>query len=208
MKRSVVFRPDGKISTSRGLAGSSSNAERRAYGACPSRCFLSIIFQRVTMMALTLIVMMALLYPATSFILPATRRGPYPTSASSTSLRATKDLIEKPKFLVEKLGNQPTWGLFKKKEEVALVDIISIVGRFTKREDFYEGVGYPRTMGGDFTLLTKESFFEKISKKKFVRWPLDTEGRLVGYDKFLGNEKEFEKLVQQVKSSPASMVRV
>ena len=38
-----------------------------------------------------------------------------------------------------KLAVQPTWNILNKKEEATVGDLISILGRFDKRQDFLEG---------------------------------------------------------------------
>ena len=74
---------------------------------------------------------------------------------------------------------KPTWGLLTNRNTPSptVMDIVSVLGRFKERGDFYEGIGYQRPKEG---LLTNITFYESISKRKFTNWPVDSKGVLIG----------------------------
>eukprot|EP01041_Mallomonas_annulata_P003266 gene3266-6463_t len=97
------------------------------------------------------------------------------------------------------LNPQANWGLREKKPLVTVLDLVSVLGRFNKRSDFYEGEGYSRPSKG---FLTQKSFYETISSKKFTKWPEDEDGNLLGATGLTKQEidifrKNFENSVSQ-----------
>lgn len=99
------------------------------------------------------------------------------------------------------ISPQATWGLFKQKPRATVKDVVSVLGRFEKREDFYEGRGYARPEKG---LLTKEMFYENISKKQFKRWPISPKGIKVGVEN--SSPEEIKRLEKELSASPPSKV--
>lgn len=77
------------------------------------------------------------------------------------------------------LRQEPTWGLLRRTPRTTVVDVVSVLGRFSRRQDFLEGEGYQRPSSG---LLNNESFYNRLQLKKFdpKLWPLDENGELIG----------------------------
>lgn len=92
-------------------------------------------------------------------------------------------------------------GPLEEEAKTTVADVISVIGRYEKREDFYEGVGYRRPAKG---LLTKESFYESIRTKKFKKWPLDKNGKRFGEDSM--SKEEFDALYKEITTSPPPQV--
>lgn len=86
--------------------------------------------------------------------------------------------IQIPTLLSRPIVPQATWGLFSKQKEVKVIDVLSVLSRFSKREDFYIGKGYRRPEQG---LLSREVFYENISKLKVKRVLKDKNGKPFGF---------------------------
>lgn len=99
------------------------------------------------------------------------------------------------------LNPQPSWGLRIKKPVITVLDVVSILGRFNTRQDFYKGVGYTRPEDGNF--LTNERFFNAIQNRPFSNWPKDQDGRLVGTDGMTEQQIAEEQL--RLKSSASQL---
>ena len=81
-------------------------------------------------------------------------------------------------------------------------DLVNVVSRFNKREDFYDGQGYRRPADG---LLSSESFYRAISQRKFEErnWPVDVAtGERLGIEGL--NAAEIHALQRGLASSPPS----
>lgn len=92
------------------------------------------------------------------------------------------------------LNPQATWELVKKRVSTAtILDVVSVIGRFQRREEFYEGDGTIYTRPPDDKLLNNKLFLERIQQLEFKRWPVDEEGDLVGAGNLTEQEIE-EKL--------------
>lgn len=104
-------------------------------------------------------------------------------------------------LLNRKIFPQPTWRVKNRTKDVRLLDVISVLSRFDKREDFYEGKGYSRAKG----LLDSDKFYQKIQSLPYKRWPLDTDGNPFG-SAYFANKMEFENLVKEIKTNPPSKV--
>lgn len=97
---------------------------------------------------------------------------------------------------------KPTWGLLSNRNvpSPTVMDVVSVLGRFQKREDFYEGIGYRRPKTG---LLTNITFYENISKRKFSTWPVDSKGILIGTAGM--NEQEIAAMKKKLSAEPVSV---
>lgn len=97
---------------------------------------------------------------------------------------------------------KPTWGFLSNRNtpNPTVLDVVSVLGRFQNREDFFKGIGYRRPEGG---LLTNITFYDNISKRKFNKWPLDSNGVLVGTQGM--DEKQISEMKKQLASQPVSV---
>ena len=94
------------------------------------------------------------------------------------------------------LKPQPTWGVKDKKPDTYILDVVSVLGRFKDRTDFYSGSEFERPEEG---LLTKERFYNKLKDRRFEDWPLDEDGNLVGTSGL--SESEIENLRERLQSA-------
>lgn len=131
--------------------------------------------------------------------MPPTRQGLLSKSSLSAAQNYNNELQ---KTLYRNLFPQPTWRLREKAENVKVVDVLAVLSRFDKREDFYQGKGYSRALG----LLNNDDFYEKIKSLPYKRWPLDQNGNPYALDKSL-SKQEFEQLQKEVKATVPSKVR-
>lgn len=97
---------------------------------------------------------------------------------------------------------KPTWGFLSNRNTPSptVLDVVSVLGRFQKREDFYEGIGYRRPVDG---LLTNITFYDNISKRKFNQWPTDSNGILIGSQGM--DEKEIAETKKVLTSGSVSV---
>ena len=93
---------------------------------------------------------------------------------------------------------QPSWRLIIKKDTVCVVDVLSIIGRFSRRQDFYLGENYERPADG---LLTCSKFYEALKNRKFERWPKLENGGLIGADGL--TEDELTRWKTKLESEPS-----
>lgn len=98
---------------------------------------------------------------------------------------------------------KPTWGFLKNRgvPSPTILDLVSVLGRFEEREDFYTGVGYQRPKPGG--LLTNITFYDNINQRKFTNWPVDEYGVLLGTEGM--NENEIADMRKKISSEPASV---
>lgn len=87
------------------------------------------------------------------------------------------------------LRTEPTWGLRERLPRTTLLDVVSVLGRFRRRQDFFEGEGYQRPSSG---LLSDESFFARMQARRFdpKLWPVDETGELIGCAGLSNDERE------------------
>ena len=106
------------------------------------------------------------------------------------------------KMLVDRNVQKPTWGFFNNRNTPSptVLDVVSVLGRFQKREDFYKGVGYRRPEGG---LLTNITFYDSISKRKFDKWPVDSTGTLIGCEGM--DDKQISEMKKKLASQKVSV---
>lgn len=97
---------------------------------------------------------------------------------------------------------KPTWGLLSNRNSPSptVLDVVSVLGRFKNREDFYEGIGYRRPKEG---LLTNITFYDNISKRKFNTWPVDSKGVLVGTTGM--DDKQIADMKKKLAATPVSV---
>jgi hypothetical protein len=97
---------------------------------------------------------------------------------------------------------KPTWGFLSNRgtPSPTVLDVVSVLGRFQKREDFYKGIGYRRPAEG---LLTNITFYDNISKRKFNQWPKDSNGVLVGSQGM--DEKQIAEMKKALTSGSVSV---
>lgn len=90
------------------------------------------------------------------------------------------------------LATEPTWGLRERLPRTTLLDVVSVLGRFQRRQDFFEGEGYQRPSSG---LLSDENFYARMKTKRFdpKLWPVDETGELVGCSGMSKDEMEVLK---------------
>jgi hypothetical protein len=82
-----------------------------------------------------------------------------------------------PRILNQNLLCQPSWRIKERVKDVSVIEVLSVLSRFEKREDFYEGKGYIRPEKG---LLTRENFYERIKGLKVRRIPKSVDGGYFG----------------------------
>lgn len=101
--------------------------------------------------------------------------------------------------LQKKLFPQATWRLRKSAPDATVIDVLAVLSRFKKREDFYAGRGYSRPEEG---LLTSELFYERIRDSKLKRLPKSTDGTHFG----LSDKKDIDELRKHLESIIPSQV--
>jgi hypothetical protein len=108
------------------------------------------------------------------------------------------------KLLSRDIRPQAAWSLRTKKDKARVIDIIDVLGRFSKREEFYSGSGYIRPKSG--VLMNKGKFYESMiaKDKKFKTWPLDKEGNKFGAEGM--SKAEIDQIIKQFSSAPVSQV--
>jgi hypothetical protein len=103
---------------------------------------------------------------------------------------------------------KPTWGFLKNRgvPSPTILDLVSVLGRFQEREDFYQGKGYARPkkdVNGVGGLLTNITFYDNINQRPFKTWPVDDDGVLLGSGGM--NEIEIAAMRKKLASEPASV---
>lgn len=84
---------------------------------------------------------------------------------------------------VKPLAQEPTWRVLRQPPKTSVLDVVSVLGRFSKRTDFFLGEGYQRpNPATGYELLKAEGFYKTMQKRKFdiKCWPRDASGALVG----------------------------
>ena len=103
------------------------------------------------------------------------------------------------------LSQEPTYRLLQRPPRTSLLDVVSVLGRFKQRSDFYEGSGYIRPDISQGGLLTKDLFYTRLQRRKFDAslWPVDPKsGALIGTEGL--GKKEIEALAKQLQASEVS----
>eukprot|EP00596_Hydrurales_sp_CCMP1899_P009137 CAMPEP_0119042484 /NCGR_PEP_ID=MMETSP1177-20130426/15424_1 /TAXON_ID=2985 /ORGANISM="Ochromonas sp, Strain CCMP1899" /LENGTH=169 /DNA_ID=CAMNT_0007009319 /DNA_START=171 /DNA_END=677 /DNA_ORIENTATION=+ len=103
---------------------------------------------------------------------------------------------------------KPTWGFLKNRgvPSPTILDLVSVLGRFQEREDFYQGRGYARPkkdINGGGGLLTNITFYDNINERPFKTWPVDDDGVLLGSGGM--NEIEIADMRKKFAAEPASV---
>lgn len=111
-------------------------------------------------------------------------------------------------LLYRDITPQPTYGLinnlkgklaYNNIDKTKVIDVVSVLGRFTSREEFYPGEGYIRPSTG---LLTKQKFYEQMTLKQFNKWPRNELNELFGCENL--SDVEINSIYNELKTLSVS----
>ena len=125
--------------------------------------------------------------------------------AATLSLRTPSARLSIPSIPSTFLRQEPTYRILQQPPRTSLLDVVSVLGRFKQRSDFYEGSGYVRPDISQGGLLTKDLLYNRLQKRKFdaFLWPINPQsGALVGTEGL--DKKEIEALTKQLLASEVS----